>query len=66
MSQWVILAIVLAGSVAYLCYRAYRTLTGKNDPCHGCVGCEFKQQMANRHGMKREIDAKKCYKKKNP
>ena len=56
MLQYIIVGIIVIASAGYLCWRAWRSLSGKGDPCAGCDGCalsDAKRRQAKRSGCER-------------
>ena len=48
MIQYIIIAIVVALSVAYVVNRVRKTAESAGDPCFGCEGCSQRKQMSRK------------------
>ncbi len=68
MTQWLIVIVAVALSVAYLLYRLWKALTSVNDPCQGCDGCALRDEMRSRRrsAFLQNHKKKPCEKKNKP
>jgi hypothetical protein len=45
MWQYIVLSVVLALAIGYICYRIWMSFKVANDPCGGCTGCAIHDQL---------------------
>lgn len=61
MWQYIVLSVVLALAIGYVCYRIWLSFKVANDPCGGCTGCAIHDQLKKQRQLKgRKKPA--CYK----